>query len=88
MGRLPQCSMSEVDFKLKERGLLSPIEPDDWKLCKMLGLDYGVTAIPASPFFRDIFQYGKEFKRGLLARFAFCKKTETLEEVVRRLKTR
>jgi aspartate/methionine/tyrosine aminotransferase len=86
MGRLPQYSISTLESKLQAHELLSPNEPDDWKVCKSLSLDYGVTAIPASPFFENAHHYGDLFQRGLLARFAFCKKTQTLSDVVNRLK--
>ena len=44
-------------------------------------LNAGVAAIPCSYFWKDR-QQGRN-----LARFCFCKKDETLEEAVRRLKT-
>ena len=53
--------------------------PDDTAFCKGLTQTAGVAAIPPSAFYehRD---HGRP-----LARFAFCKKRETLEEAVRRL---
>jgi len=52
---------------------------DDVAFCKALTAEAGVAAIPPSVFYehRD---FGKT-----MARFAFCKKRETLEEAVRRL---
>jgi N-succinyldiaminopimelate aminotransferase len=52
---------------------------DDVRFCRMLTKDYGVAAIPPSVFF-DHKKLGKSW-----ARFAFCKKEETLETAVARL---
>ena len=55
-------------------------EADDIAFCKRLIEDVGVAAIPPSAFYDD-----KSLGRSLV-RFAFCKKRETLEEAVRRLR--
>lgn len=55
-------------------------EADDVAFCKRLIEDVGVAAIPPSAFYDD-----KSLGRSLV-RFAFCKKRETLEEAVRRLR--
>ncbi len=86
MGRLPTYSKRDLEMKLKTHDLFVSDDPHDWMVCKALSIDFGVTAIPASPFFSEPDQYDKLFGRGLLARFAFCKKSETLEEVNRRLR--
>jgi N-succinyldiaminopimelate aminotransferase len=60
-----------------------PVRPgqfaDDAAFCKALTADGGVAAIPPSVF------YENKSNGVNLARFAFCKKRETLEEAVRRL---
>ena len=53
---------------------------DDLAFCRMLPEQAGVGAIPCSYFWKDRRQ-GREF-----ARFCFCKRDETLEEAIRRLK--
>ena len=53
--------------------------PDDVEFCKRLTTQIGVAAIPPSGFY-DNPQFGKP-----LARFAFCKKVQTLELAVERL---
>ncbi len=53
--------------------------PDDVEFCKRLTTQVGVAAIPPSGFY-DNPQFGKP-----LARFAFCKKMETLQRAVERL---
>jgi N-succinyldiaminopimelate aminotransferase len=52
---------------------------DDVAFCKHLTSEAGVAAIPPSVFYENR-DHGKT-----LARFAFCKRRETLEEAVRRL---
>jgi N-succinyldiaminopimelate aminotransferase len=52
---------------------------DDLEFCRTLTGEAGVAAIPPSVFYEH-----KEHGRHL-ARFAFCKKRQTLEEGVRRL---
>ena len=59
-------------------------EPYDWRFCRRLATDYGVVAIPASPFFSPNSNVAESF--GPLARFAFCKKDETLLKATERLK--
>jgi N-succinyldiaminopimelate aminotransferase len=53
---------------------------DDFEFCRMLPQKAGVAAIPCSCFWKDRRQGRK------LVRFCFCKKDETLEEGVRRLR--
>ena len=53
---------------------------DDFSFCTMLTKEAGVAAIPCSVFWKDR-RGGRD-----LARFCFCKKEETLEEGIRRLK--
>ncbi len=53
---------------------------DDLAFCRMLPEKAGVAAIPCSYFWKDRSQ-GRE-----LVRFCFCKKDETLEEGIRRLR--
>ncbi len=52
---------------------------DDVAFCRHLIEEVGVAAIPPSAFYENT-RYGKTY-----ARFAFCKKDETLREAVRRL---
>lgn len=52
---------------------------DDVEFCRYLIEEIGVAAIPPSVFYENA-RYGKSY-----ARFAFCKKEETLREAVRRL---
>ncbi len=52
---------------------------DDVAFCRYLIEDVGVAAIPPSAFYENT-RYGKTY-----ARFAFCKKEETLREAVSRL---
>ncbi len=52
---------------------------DDVVFCRHLIEEVGVAAIPPSAFYENT-RYGKSY-----ARFAFCKKDETLREAVRRL---
>ena len=59
-------------------------EPYDWRFCRRLATDYGVVAIPASPFLSPNSNVADSF--GPLARFAFCKKDETLTKAAERLK--
>ncbi len=54
---------------------------DDVAFCRYLIEDVGVAAIPPSAFYENT-RYGKTY-----ARFAFCKKEETLREAVRRLRS-
>ncbi len=54
---------------------------DDVAFCRYLIEEVGVAAIPPSAFYENT-QYGKTY-----ARFAFCKKEETLREAVRRLES-
>lgn len=95
MGRLPYYQDLEV---LEDLAMLSAdseqdmdgeedrlgFEPYDWRFCRKLAADYGVVAIPASPFFSPDSEVADSF--GPLARFAFCKKDETLLKATDRLK--
>jgi N-succinyldiaminopimelate aminotransferase len=54
-------------------------KPDDVEFCKRLTSQVGVAAIPPSGFY-DHPEFGRP-----LARFAFCKRMETLEAAVQRL---
>ena len=55
---------------------------DDVTFCRHLTQDIGVAAIPPSAFYSDEHKaLGKSY-----ARFAFCKKMETLEKAAERLK--
>lgn len=76
MGRLP---MHEDVLEASRTSL----QPYDWLFCTKLAKDYGVIGIPASPFFSS-----KESadKAGPMARFAFCKKDETLILAANRLR--
>ena len=58
-------------------------EPYDWRFCRYLVSKYGVVGIPASSFFSPQSDYAAMI--GPTARFAFCKKDETLLEASRRL---
>jgi len=53
---------------------------DDWEFARWLTVEHGVAAIPPSSFFQADAEEGRR-----LARFAFCKKMETLETAVERL---
>jgi len=60
-------------------------EPYDWQYCRYLAERHGVISIPAAPFFsRD--DYSAHYRVPSLARFAFCKRDETLIEATRRLR--
>lgn len=52
---------------------------DDWDFCRTLAREVGVAAIPPSAFYLE----GRDARH--LARFAFCKKRETLEAAIERL---
>jgi len=54
---------------------------DDVAFCRHLIEEVGVAAIPPSAFYENT-RYGKSY-----ARFAFCKREETLREAVRRLQS-
>lgn len=63
-----------------EVGQRMGIDPaDDVTFCRRLTQEIGVAAIPPTPFY-DHPEHGRR-----LARFAFCKKRETLEQAVARL---
>ncbi|MDY6950911.1 MAG: aminotransferase class I/II-fold pyridoxal phosphate-dependent enzyme, partial [Thermodesulfobacteriota bacterium] len=53
---------------------------DDAAFCRLLPQEAGVAAIPCSSFWKDHGQ-GRE-----LVRFCFCKRDETLEEAITRLR--
>ena len=52
---------------------------DDVAFCRYLTLEFGVTPLPPSPF------YHNPVDGATLARFAFCKRQDTLEEAIARL---
>jgi N-succinyldiaminopimelate aminotransferase len=54
---------------------------DDWEFARWITTEHGVAAIPPSSFFQADATEGKR-----LARFAFCKKMETLEAAAERLR--
>lgn len=54
--------------------------PDDKAFCKWLTEKAGVAAIPPTPF------YVNEHHGRPLARFAYCKKPETIDEAIKRLR--
>ncbi len=53
---------------------------DDAEFCKYLTVEAGVAAVPVSAFYTSA-------ETGHFARFSFCKKAETIDEALRRLKT-
>jgi N-succinyldiaminopimelate aminotransferase len=53
--------------------------PDDVAFCRHLTTEVGVAAIPPSAFYHD------PADGATMARFAFCKTRQTLEEAARRL---
>lgn len=53
--------------------------PNDTVFCQWLAKEVGVAAVPGSSFFKEEVNH--------LIRFHFAKKTETLEEAVKRLQT-
>jgi aspartate/methionine/tyrosine aminotransferase len=54
-----------------------PVMTRDWAFCRWLALEYGVIAIPTSPFFSSPDRRGSS--GGNLVRFTFCKTDATLE---------
>ncbi len=56
-------------------------EGDDWEFARWITREHGVAAIPPSSFFQADAAEGRR-----LARFAFCKKMETLEAAAERLR--
>ena len=55
-------------------------EGDDWDFARWLTAEHGVAAIPPSAFYQADAEEGRR-----LARFAFCKRMETLERAAERL---
>jgi aspartate/methionine/tyrosine aminotransferase len=55
-------------------------EGDDWDFARWLTAEHGVAAIPPSAFYQADAAEGRR-----LARFAFCKRMETLERAAERL---
>ena len=90
MGKLPYYKDLTVltDLEMlsttQEDNESNGFEPYDWQFCRKLASDYGVVAIPASPFFSPNSAVAESF--GPLARFAFCKTDETLRKATNRLK--
>jgi aspartate/methionine/tyrosine aminotransferase len=63
------------------RGVAPSHVRDDMQFAEWLIRDIGVASIPASPFYQDADKHlGKHF-----ARFAVCKKDETLDAATERL---
>ena len=69
------------DSYMKETTLAAPIMTRDWAFCRWLTKEIKVAAIPPSAF------YCPENKHlaSSLARFAFCKSDEAIEEAGKRL---
>jgi aspartate/methionine/tyrosine aminotransferase len=61
-------------------------EPYDWKYLRYLVRKHSVVGIPASPFFSRN-DYDVHYNMPSLARFAFCKRDDTLLEAKNRLST-
>ena len=55
-------------------------EGDDWEFARWITLEHGVAALPPSSFYHSDVAEGRK-----LARFAFCKKMETLQAAAERL---
>jgi N-succinyldiaminopimelate aminotransferase len=83
-------ALTEVGFRVKApQGTyfvladFTPLfEGDDWEFARWLTVDHGVSAIPPTAFYEENKVEGRS-----LSRFAFCKKLETLEAAIERLKT-
>lgn len=75
-----------ASLPLGAAGVADGPEPYDWRYCRMLAKDYGVIGIPASPFFSSADPRAWGVGKGPMARFAFCKRDETLQEAARRLR--
>lgn len=58
-----------------------PVMTHDWAFCRWLALEYGLVAIPASPFFSPASR-AKGLGNGLV-RFCFCKTDETIAAAAR-----
>ncbi len=54
-----------------------PTMTHDWAFCRWLAIEYGLVAIPTSPFFSEASR-AKGLGNGLV-RFCFCKTDETIE---------
>ena len=79
MGKLPVLNDLPSDIDVLD-------EPYDWKYLRYLVKQHSVVGIPASPFFSRN-DYDVYYKMPPLARFAFCKRDETLLEAKKRLST-
>lgn len=66
---------------MKETTLAAPIMTRDWAFCRWLTLEIGVAAIPPSAFYC----LENKYLASSLARFAFCKSDEAIEEAGKRL---
>lgn len=84
MGELPDVPEAELKGFLSAENQYVLDEPYDWKYCRYLALKHRVVAIPASPFFSSA-DYQTRFNVKAMARFAFCKKDETLLDAKYRL---
>jgi len=76
-----------ADFSEMERNRVftsvsrNPVSEDDVAFCRWLTTEIGVAAIPPSAFYSDAHKHLARY----YARFAFCKKMETLEKAADRL---
>jgi len=75
LGKLPDAS---IPLKYSNSD-----EPYDWKYCRMLANECGIVGIPASPFFSSGINSGSvdysRISKDHMARFAFCKKDQTMK---------
>lgn len=74
---LPSSLWQVPDKYLKASTPAMPVMTHDWAFCRWLAIEYGLVAIPTSPFFSEASR-----KRGLgngFVRFCFCKTDETIE---------
>jgi aspartate/methionine/tyrosine aminotransferase len=79
MGELPQYDLRSLPDLTYQHLKHFENESYDWQFCRMMATYYQVAAIPASPFF------SQDSNHPPLARFAFCKKEDTMKEACNRL---
>ena len=84
MGQLPAAGDGAANVRNHGPSEQIAVEPYDWAYCRYLAEQHGVMGIPASPFFSRS-DYSAHYGLPSLARFAFCKRDETLHEAARRL---
>lgn len=82
MGKLPILK----EYRDLPTDISAMDEPYDWKYLRHLVRQHSVVGIPASPFFSRS-DYDTHYNMSPLARFAFCKRDETLLEAKNRLST-